>query len=42
MALGRDSGADLGEARRLFEQLGAKRHLAELDELHGDATAAAG
>ena len=42
VALGRDGGADLAEARRLFEQLEAKRHLVELDELSGDATAAAG
>ena len=40
-ALGRDGGPDLAEARRLFEKLGAKRHLVELDELRGDAAAAA-
>jgi hypothetical protein len=41
MALGQDGGADFAEARRLFERLGAKRHLVELDELSGGATAAA-
>jgi hypothetical protein len=40
-ALGRDGGADFAEARMLFERLGAKRHLVELDELLGGATAAA-
>jgi tetratricopeptide (TPR) repeat protein len=41
MALDRDGGADFAEARRLFERLGAKRHLVELDELRGGAAAAA-
>jgi tetratricopeptide (TPR) repeat protein len=43
LALGRDgeARADLAEARKLFEKLGAKRHLVELDELLGGATAAA-
>jgi class 3 adenylate cyclase/tetratricopeptide (TPR) repeat protein len=42
LALGRDGDADLAEARRLFAQLDARRHLAELDELRGDTAAAAG
>jgi class 3 adenylate cyclase/tetratricopeptide (TPR) repeat protein len=41
LALGRNGEADLAEARRLFEQLGAKRHLVELDELLGGTAAAA-
>ena len=41
LAVGRDGEADLVEARKLFEQLGAKRHLVELDELLGGAAAAA-
>jgi len=41
LALGRDGEADLAEARTLFEQLGAKRHLGELDDLLGGAAAAA-
>ena len=43
LALGRDgeAEADLAEARKLFEKLGARRHLVELDELLGGAAAAA-
>jgi hypothetical protein len=41
LALGRDGDAHLMEARRLFAQLGAARHLLELDDLRGDAAAAA-
>jgi class 3 adenylate cyclase/tetratricopeptide (TPR) repeat protein len=40
LALGHEGDADLAEARRLFEQLGARRHLAELDELRGGSAAA--
>jgi len=40
LALGRDGDAELAEARKLFEQLGARRHLAELDELLGGSAAA--
>jgi tetratricopeptide (TPR) repeat protein len=40
--LGRDGGADFAEARRLFERLGAKRHLVELDELLGGEALATG
>jgi class 3 adenylate cyclase/tetratricopeptide (TPR) repeat protein len=41
LALGRPGEPDLAEARKLFHELGAKRHLAELDELLGGAAAAA-
>jgi hypothetical protein len=42
LALGRDGGTHFAEARRLFERLGAKRHLTELDELRGGEALAAG
>jgi hypothetical protein len=42
LALGREGEADLAEARRLFERLGAKRHLVELDDLLGGEALATG
>jgi class 3 adenylate cyclase/tetratricopeptide (TPR) repeat protein len=42
LALGHDGETDLAEARRLFERLGARRHLIELDELRGGEALAAG
>jgi tetratricopeptide (TPR) repeat protein len=40
LALGADGDGDLGEARRLFAQLGATPHVAAVDELLGGSAAA--